>query len=451
MSMPGYIGVPTITDPDVLTTAAETYLMQNIPGFVPNDNNLEIWLITALAQMLATSRDVASIVSMEIFEAYGTTIANLPPIAAAPSEVQATITVQDAAGYDIPAGTQFGFQATGTTLVVFSTLNDTLILPGYTTATNVILMAEVVGSASNGLSGEMTIIDPLVFITDCTATTTSEGGVDAEDVTTYLNRLVADLQLLAPRPILPNDFAVLATSIAGVYRALGIDGYNASRQFTDGVTASGSDVLNSPALAQYSTADVGRGVSGTDIPGGTTIETYTSPTQVTMSANATGTATGITVTLAAMTGQERTVGVSAIDVNGTVVNSTIQDAVIDYLESLREANFVVTFVQPTVTTINVVFEIHCTTGANTTTVIAAVTSALQAYINQATWGGGGDTPPSWDSTAGTVRYLQVAAIIEEVSGVNYLATLTLNGSAADVTISGVAPLANYGTISGSAI
>lgn len=445
----GYIGVPTTTDPDVLTTAAEQYLMENIPGWVPNDNNLEIWLIAALSQMLATSRDVASIVPSMIFESFGMTIANLPPIAASPSEVQATITVQDSAGYDIPAGTQFGFQVTGSILVVFSTLNDTTILPGFTTATNVIMMATVAGSASNGLTGTMVVIDPLVFITGCTATTTSEGGVDAETSTTYLSRLVADLQLLAPRPILPNDFAVLATSIAGVFRALGIDGYNSSRQFTDGVTA--TDTSLHSATAAFTTADVGRGVSGSGIFAGSTIFAYVSPTQVTLSHATTATATGVTITLAAMTGQERTVGVSAVDVNGTVVNGTIQSAVIAYLESLREANFVVTFVQPTVTTVNIVFEIHCTPGANSTTVIASVTAALQAYINQATWGGGGNTPPSWDPTAGTVRYLQVAAVIESVIGVNYCALLTLNGSAADVTIGGVAPLANYGTIAGSAV
>lgn len=449
MSMPGYIGVQTTTDPDVLTTAAETYLMTNIPGWVPNDNNLEIWLITALAQMLATSRDVASIVPDEIFESFGTTIANLPPISASPSQVQGTITVQDAAGYDIPAGTQFGFQVTGSTLVVFSTLNDTTILPGFTTATNVIMMALIAGSASNGLTGEMVIIDPLVFITDCTATTTSEGGVDAETASVYLSRLVTDLQLLSPRPILPNDFAVLATSIAGVYRALGIDGYNSSRQVTDGVT--NTDNTFQSATANFTAADVGRGISGTNIFSGSTIATIVTSTSVTLSHVTTGTGTGLTITLAAMTGQERTVGVSAIDVNGNVVNTTIQGEVIAYLESLREANFIVTFIQPTVTTVNIVFAIHCTPGANSTTVIASVTAALQAYITQSTWGGGANTPPSWSATAGTVRYLQVAAVIENVSGVDYLSTLTLNGSAADVTITGVAPLANAGTISGSAV
>lgn len=444
-----YIGVSTETDPDVLTTAAEQYLMANIPGWVPNDSNLEIWLITALAQMLATSRDVASIVPDMIFEYFGTTIANLPPISASQSEVQGTITVQDNAGYDIPAGIQFGFQATGSTLVIFRTLNDTVILPGGDTAVNVIMMAEIAGSASNGLTGAMTIIDPLVFITSCVATTTSEGGVDAETSTAYLPRLVAELQLLAPRPILPNDFAVLATSIAGVYRALGVDGYNASRVFTDGVTATDL-TLTSPTGALFVSADVGRGVSGAGIFAGTTIATYVSPVAVTLSHATTASASGVSITLAAMTGQERTVGVSAIDVNGNVVNVTIQNEVTYYLESLREINFVVTFVAPTVTTINIVFEINCTVGANSTVVIAAVTAALQAYITKATWGGGGFIPPSWTPTAGIVRYLQVASVVENVSGVDHIMALTLNGGVVDVAIGGVAPLADYGTITGTA-
>jgi len=446
----GYIGVPTVTDPDVISEAALNYLMTNIPGFSPSDGNLEVWMIMALAQMLSTSRDVASIVPDEIFEYFGTTVMNLPPIAAAPSAVNATITVQDNAGYDIPAGTQFAFQVTGTQFALFTTLNDTVILPGFNTATNVNLVAEVAGSASNGLTGAMVTIDPLAFITGILATTTSAGGVDAEDIGTYLSRLVSDLQLLAPRPILPGDFAVLARSLAGVYRALGVDGYNPGRVFTDGIT-NATNILNSPALANFTSADVGRGISGGTIPGGTTILSFTGPTQCTMSAAATGSASGVTITLAALTGQERTVGVSAIDSSGVVVSPTIQALLIAYLTSLREINFVVTFVQPTVTTINVVFAIHCNVGANSTVVIASVTAALENYLSQAAWGGGNNNPPSWDPTASVVRYLSVAGIIEEVPGVNYLSSLTLNGSAADVAIGGVAPLANYGTVTGSAV
>lgn len=445
----GYIGVPTTTDPEVLSTAALKYLMDNIPGYAPADGNLEVWMVMALAQMLATSRDVTAIVPDEIFEFFGTTIMNLPPIAASPSQVTATITVQDNAGYDIPAGTQFGFQVTGSLIIVFAVVNDTVIPPGLSTATGVILNAVVPGSSSNGLTGSMVTIDPLAFVTGITATTTSAGGVDAEVIGTYLSRLVSDLQLLAPRPILPGDFAVLARSIAGVYRALGIDGYNPGRVFTDGVTA--TDTSLHSATTNFSLADVGRAVTGSGIFAGSTISVYVSATQVTLSHVTTATATGVTITLGALTAQQRTVGIAAIDVNGNDVNGTIQGLIVAYLTSLREINFIVSFVPSTVTTINVVFAIHCNIGTNTTSVVSAVTTALQNYLSKATWGGGANNPPSWDPFASVVRYLSVAGIIEGVPGVNYLSTLTLNGSAADVTISGVAPLANYGTVSGSAV
>jgi hypothetical protein len=423
-------------------------MMDNIPGYSPSDGNLEVWMIMALAQMLATSRDVASIVPAEIFEYYGSTVMNLPPIAAVSAQVKATITVQDNAGYTIPAGVQFAFQVTGTTVAYFTTLNAVTIPNGNSSITNVSLVAEIAGTAGNGLTGTMSVVDPIVYITGCTATSTSSGGVDAETSGAYLSRLVADLQLLAPRPILPGDFGVLATSIPGVFRALGIDGYNATRTFTDGALTSGSNVLNSAAGANFVTADVGRGVSALSgaIPGGTTIATYVNATQVTLSANATANETGDTITLAAMTMQERTVGVSAIDDTGTVVNMTIEAALIAYLTAMREVNFVVSFVNPTVTTVNVVCAVHLTTGANATVVEGLVTAALENYLTQATWGGGGNNPPTWDPTASTVRYLSVAAVIEAVEGVSYLSTLTLNGSAADVAIGGVAPLANYGTI-----
>lgn len=64
----------------------------------------------------------------------------------------------------------------------------------------------------------------------------------------------------------------------------------------DGVTTNASPTLTS-ATAAFTAADVGRTVSGTGIPGGTTILTVTNGTTVTMSANATATGSSLTVTI----------------------------------------------------------------------------------------------------------------------------------------------------------
>ena len=66
--------------------------------------------------------------------------------------------------------------------------------------------------------------------------------------------------------------------------------------FTDGVTTSSNTTLTS-ASAAFTTADVGRTISGSGIPGGTTIASVTNGTTVVLSAAATATATGVSITI----------------------------------------------------------------------------------------------------------------------------------------------------------
>jgi hypothetical protein len=74
-----------------------------------------------------------------------------------------------------------------------------------------------------------------------------------------------------------------------------------SRTFTDGATTNASATLTSAAGAVFTLSDIGRPVSGTGIPAGTTITAWTSATSVTMSANATATGSALSVTLGSHT------------------------------------------------------------------------------------------------------------------------------------------------------
>jgi prepilin-type N-terminal cleavage/methylation domain-containing protein len=65
---------------------------------------------------------------------------------------------------------------------------------------------------------------------------------------------------------------------------------------SDGVLVSGSSIFTS-ATAGFTSADVGKALIGTDIPIGTTIQSYTGPTTVVMSANATTSSTSETVAI----------------------------------------------------------------------------------------------------------------------------------------------------------
>lgn len=68
------------------------------------------------------------------------------------------------------------------------------------------------------------------------------------------------------------------------------------RQVTDGVTTNTSAAITS-ATAAWVFDDIGKPISGTGIPAGTTILSVQSATAATMSANATATGTGITFTI----------------------------------------------------------------------------------------------------------------------------------------------------------
>lgn len=65
---------------------------------------------------------------------------------------------------------------------------------------------------------------------------------------------------------------------------------------SDGVINSGSSILIS-ATAGFSSVDVGKALIGAGIPSGTTIQSYSSASTVVMSANATASTTGTTVTI----------------------------------------------------------------------------------------------------------------------------------------------------------
>lgn len=228
MSSADYIDVPVETDPQSVLQEAYDFLAGVIPGWTPAEGNLDVWLLMSAAAAAAESRDVASRVTRTIFRWYGATLIGLPPNDATPATVLSTWNLSDTLGHTIPAGTQVTINS-GDTPVPFTVQADAVVAPGASVANNVLLTAVTAGASGSGLGaigGAVVVVDTLSFVTSVTQNAITTGGVDAETDTDYLNRLTAELQLLAPRPILPSDFAVFARNISGVYRATAIDGYN---------------------------------------------------------------------------------------------------------------------------------------------------------------------------------------------------------------------------------
>ena len=225
--MPEYVGLSIETDPDVLMDEALELLSVLVPGFVPKEAHLEVWLLEIVARMTAETRYLFTLVSDSIFRYFGESLVNIPPIEGAHATALTTWTMLDSAGYTISAGTQVAYRVAGDKVAVFYTTEDVVIAPGSTSATNVLIQSPVLGSAQNGLGPSgLELVDSLAYVSSVTAASPTAGGVDPETNLEYLSRLRDEMTLLTPRFVLAADAAVLARRITGVARALGIDNYD---------------------------------------------------------------------------------------------------------------------------------------------------------------------------------------------------------------------------------
>lgn len=226
--MTSFVDISLENTPDVLVQQIYDKIQTRFPGWQPSESNLETWMIAAFVEAVNDTRDLAADVPDEIFKQWGSVVMGLPPIAAAASSANATFTAIDNAGYTISAGMQVGVAKTGDDIVAFQVVDDVAIPPASTStaAGEVLLEAVVEGTDANGLTGSAEMIDAVDFVDTATLTTTTSGGTDAELDEDYLNRLTADLQTLAPRPIIPRDYEILALNTAGISRAKAVDGYD---------------------------------------------------------------------------------------------------------------------------------------------------------------------------------------------------------------------------------
>jgi len=223
-----YIPVPIPTDPVDVAAEAFEYLETKIPGWLPSPGNLEAWLIEAEALVAGELRTLCALVPDIIFAYFGSSILGLPPYAATTAMASTTWQMVDAAGYTVPAGSLIALTPPASPESFAFIVDTAFTVPaGQTFATGVTCHALQPGAAASNLTGTIQVIDPLVFVATVSLDTPTSGGSDSETPAAYLNRLSALLTLLSPRPILPQDFAILAQRmIPGVARATAIDLYD---------------------------------------------------------------------------------------------------------------------------------------------------------------------------------------------------------------------------------
>lgn len=232
--MPDFINIPIETEPDAIAQIAFDFMEENVPGWEPNDGNLDVWILSAGARQAAELMDLASDVPAAILRYIGFYIFGLAPVDATAATALTNWTMQDNTGYTIEDGTNVGIRDTNGDLIPFVTVGDFTVLAGSTTASNIPIAALEEGANGSGLGsvgGPVELVDAIAGPSLITLVAKTSGGSDDEDDAVYISRLIAYIRLMSPRPVKAQDFADLARNIPGIWRAAAIEGYNATFGF----------------------------------------------------------------------------------------------------------------------------------------------------------------------------------------------------------------------------
>lgn len=485
--MPDYILEPIDTDPDAILQELTEYIQGFYPDWEPSQGQLDYLIARFISLKAATIADMASRVLRGIYTYFGSSIVNIQPTPGASAQVSTTWTAINTLGpYTIDAGTEFGILDALNELHLFTTDAVATIPFGSSTVSDVLATSTEEGVDGNTLSGLLQPVEQIDWLSTASTMAPSSGGIDAESETDYLNRLTANLGLMAPRPILARDYALLSRNITGIWRAIGLDNYlpgtNEEQRLDSSVGAgtftmsfggntTGSLVWNATAaqvkaaLEGLASIEVGS-ITVTGGPAGTLgifitfvgPLAYTNVAAITI-ANSGGANVTITTTVAGVASNaaaDRAVVVAGIDVDGNAISPALKTELDAYLQSLREQNFIINVIDPAYSTIDVTFTGTKKVGADAADVEARAEQAVLDFLDSSVYG-----VPFWPPDArGWERkdtlYLQdLYTVLNNVDGFDHANTLTFSKTSGgtqdgtDKVLGGVFPLVRPGVVAGT--
>lgn len=321
-----FVNLDVTTDPtqlldDGIDSMNGTLTANGFPGWTANDATLVVIFLATVFQAFADVANTETTVGAAIWRAYGTQLLNIPYQNGTTADVLSTWTFTTAAPDDV------SYFIPGATAVVidnqfFYTQSDYTANEGDTTA-SILLVASQPGTAYNNIGGigdTVALYQAMDFVASVVTQGVTANGQDPEDDATYQNRLVLAAQLQAPRPVVDSDFAAFVLSdIVGaetgvsVGRATSVDGYfpdgrALSTGGTNSPTVLTCTLVSTSATAHYTgtgilVPEIGATITGTGVPGGTTIAANPAPNDTTFTMSAAATASGAeSLTVSAMSG-----------------------------------------------------------------------------------------------------------------------------------------------------
>jgi hypothetical protein len=206
-----FIKVPFTSDADTLADRAVDRLRVEWPGWEPNDGDMEVVQIEALAPMAQNAVETA--VPPAAFRAILERLHGVLRLAGTPATTTVTLLFADADPHTVDAG--YEVQIDG---VAFTT--DTAAT-GTSPLAAVPVTATVIGTVANDLPGD--VVAPggaLAFVSDITVDTPTTGGTDPEDDDDYQDRGSRELELQAKTLVTTRDYELDAIDQPGIGRAV---------------------------------------------------------------------------------------------------------------------------------------------------------------------------------------------------------------------------------------
>lgn len=346
-------------------------------GWVPGEGSPETAMAEAIGIVVGTAVSVVQEVERNDYAGFGELILNTPRESAEPATGFTRWDFNASGDYVIPDGSELVLDAPDGTPVAYATVGDTIVSGAF--ATDVEVVALEPGSIANGLVGFARDWEPLPFVTAVEMTTAPTGGTDPQTRDQYLEDVVRRARRMKLVPIVTDDYADTALDHPNVAAALAVRLLD-----LDAPT-------DPPAAGGHVTVFV-RGFAG---------EALSAPIKDEVEA--------------LMMGEDRPLSVT------------------------------VHIGDPTTTNITIAVSIRLALGADHDATVAAVQAAIDAAFDPARYGIDDDAPGRWrapgTTAERTVTAYDVAAIIDDLDGVDRVAAVTVNGGASAV-LNGWAPLPN---------
>jgi hypothetical protein len=224
-----YVEVPVITDEETLADNATQRLVDEWDDWEPNEGDLEVVLIEAIAQMAS---DVAEATALMPDAAFHTMLAlfdvNVDDGKYATTTV--TFTMVDATPQVIPGGTEIAIDDYA------FVVDDDMPVSALTLAGVPVTAAEL-GTGANGLPGDsVTMLSALTFVVSVSMDALPAGGTDPEEESAFLDRGSRELELLARTLVTGRDYELMALTNVPAVGRIAVVANQATRVIT--VTAS---------------------------------------------------------------------------------------------------------------------------------------------------------------------------------------------------------------------